>query len=134
MLQGKQHNMLVANANHKRNKAGLGTTMTEYALAGLLVAGLGIAGLQLLGNSINTSLATMLHKGSGTNSQQPSAAPTPPPTNPSATTPPSTVQPPAYVSTFTQSQLEQLQMSSSERILTVGVNGSSELLASQLSQ
>jgi Flp pilus assembly pilin Flp len=127
------HKTLVDSANRKRNKAGVGTTMTEYALAGVLVAGVSIAGLQLLGHSVNSSLATMLHKDPGAKPQQPAAAPTLP-TNPSATTPPSTVQPPTFVSSFTQSQLEQLQMSSSERILTVGVNGSSELLASQLSQ
>ena len=127
------HNRLADSANRKRNKAGAGTTMTEYALAGVLVAGVSIAGLQLLGNSVNSSLATMLHKDPSAKPSQPAAAPALP-ADTSAATPPSTVQPPAYVTTFTQSQLDQLQMSSSERILTVGVNGSSELLASQLTQ
>ena len=129
------HITLADSANRKRNKAGAGTTMTEYALAGVLVAGVSIAGLQLLGHSVNSSLATMLHKDPSAKPQQPAAAPTPPTDpDPSATTPSSSVQPPAFVSSFTQTQLDQLQMSSSERILTVGVNGSSELLASQLTQ
>lgn len=106
--------------NQKKRIFHNGNTIMEYTLIGLLLIIFCIASMQIVGNNFNLAIANIRDDMAGHKQ------------NAIAVMSIKNGQLSGYHSTLTKIQLEQLQMSFSNKLQTTGVNGSTAILANQI--